>query len=125
MIPPHSSNHDVFLVWMDLPDIDLEGRVIIMTGADRGLGRATSLGLAKKRRIGREQVCCPLGQQHCVFLNGQFASSQFSGSTTRSNRRCRRRSSKSSLSRVQTKAPIWSAHMAINASLNRAESLER
>ena len=25
---------------MDLPDIDLEGRVVIMTGADRGLGRA-------------------------------------------------------------------------------------
>jgi len=23
---------------MDLPDIDLEGRVVIMTGADRGLG---------------------------------------------------------------------------------------
>jgi len=33
---------------MDLPDIDLEGRVVIMTGADRGLGRAMSLGLAKK-----------------------------------------------------------------------------
>ena len=32
---------------MDLPDIDLEGRVVIMTGADRGLGRAMSLGLAK------------------------------------------------------------------------------
>jgi NAD(P)-dependent dehydrogenase (short-subunit alcohol dehydrogenase family) len=31
-----------------LPDIDLEGRVVIMTGADRGLGRAMSLGLAKK-----------------------------------------------------------------------------
>jgi NAD(P)-dependent dehydrogenase (short-subunit alcohol dehydrogenase family) len=31
---------------MDLPEIDLEGRV--MTGADRGLGRAMSLGLAKK-----------------------------------------------------------------------------
>jgi NAD(P)-dependent dehydrogenase (short-subunit alcohol dehydrogenase family) len=30
---------------MDLPDIDLEGRVVIMTGADRGLGRAMSLGL--------------------------------------------------------------------------------
>ena len=25
---------------MDLPDINLEGRVVIMTGADRGLGRA-------------------------------------------------------------------------------------
>jgi len=25
---------------MDLPDIDLEGRFVIMTGADRGLGRA-------------------------------------------------------------------------------------
>ena len=24
---------------MDLPDIDLEGRVVIMTGADRGIGR--------------------------------------------------------------------------------------
>src|SRR5258706_13400640 len=34
---------------MELPDIDLEGRVVIMTGADRGLGRAMSLGLAKKR----------------------------------------------------------------------------
>ena len=33
---------------MDLPDFDLEGRVVIMTGADRGLGRAMSLGLAKK-----------------------------------------------------------------------------
>ena len=33
---------------MDLPDIDLEGRVVIMTGADRGLGRAMSPGLAKK-----------------------------------------------------------------------------
>ena len=33
---------------MDLPDIDLEGRVVIMTGADRGLGRAMSLGLAAK-----------------------------------------------------------------------------
>ena len=32
---------------MDLPDIDLEGRVVIMTGADLGLGRAMSLGLAK------------------------------------------------------------------------------
>ena len=31
-----------------LPDIDLEGRVVIMTGADRGLGRAMSLGLARK-----------------------------------------------------------------------------
>src|SRR5581483_11694721 len=31
-----------------LPDIDLEGRVVIMTGADRGLGRAMSLGLVKK-----------------------------------------------------------------------------
>ena len=33
---------------MDLPDIDLEGRVVIMTGADRGLGREMSLGLAEK-----------------------------------------------------------------------------
>jgi len=39
---------------MDLPDIDLEGRVVIMTGGDRGMGRAMSLGLAKKVRIGRE-----------------------------------------------------------------------
>ncbi|MDX1483059.1 MAG: SDR family NAD(P)-dependent oxidoreductase [Alphaproteobacteria bacterium] len=31
-----------------LPDIDLDGRVVIMTGADRGLGRAMSLGLAEK-----------------------------------------------------------------------------
>jgi 3-oxoacyl-[acyl-carrier protein] reductase len=31
-----------------MPDIDLEGRVIIMTGADRGLGRAMTLGLAEK-----------------------------------------------------------------------------
>ena len=29
-----------------LPDIDLDGRVVIVTGADRGLGRAMSLGLA-------------------------------------------------------------------------------
>ena len=35
---------------MELPGIDLEGRVIIMTGADRGLGRAMSLGLAKRAR---------------------------------------------------------------------------
>ncbi len=33
---------------MELPDIDIDGRVVIMTGADRGLGRAMSLGLAKK-----------------------------------------------------------------------------
>jgi NAD(P)-dependent dehydrogenase (short-subunit alcohol dehydrogenase family) len=33
---------------MELPDIDVEGRVVIMTGADRGLGRAMSLGLAEK-----------------------------------------------------------------------------
>lgn len=39
---------------MDLPDIDLRGRVVIMTGADRGFGRAMSLGLGKKGRIGRE-----------------------------------------------------------------------
>lgn len=31
-----------------LPDIDLDGRVVIVTGADRGLGRAMSLGLASK-----------------------------------------------------------------------------
>ncbi len=30
------------------PDIDLDGRVVILTGADRGLGRAMSLGLAEK-----------------------------------------------------------------------------
>jgi NAD(P)-dependent dehydrogenase (short-subunit alcohol dehydrogenase family) len=29
-------------------DYDLEGRVVLMTGADRGLGRAMSLGLAEK-----------------------------------------------------------------------------
>ena len=29
-----------------LPDIDLNGRVVIVTGADRGLGRAMSLALA-------------------------------------------------------------------------------
>lgn len=33
---------------IELPDIDLDGRVVIMTGADRGLGRAMSLGLAAK-----------------------------------------------------------------------------
>jgi 3-oxoacyl-[acyl-carrier protein] reductase len=32
----------------ELPDIDLDGRVVIMTGADRGLGRAMSLGLAAR-----------------------------------------------------------------------------
>ena len=31
---------------LELPDIDLDGRVVILTGADRGLGRAMSLGLA-------------------------------------------------------------------------------
>jgi 3-oxoacyl-[acyl-carrier protein] reductase len=31
-----------------LPDIDLTGRVVIMTGADRGLGRAMSLALAEQ-----------------------------------------------------------------------------
>jgi hypothetical protein len=30
---------------MDLPDIDLEGRVDIMTGADRGLGREQVSGV--------------------------------------------------------------------------------
>jgi hypothetical protein len=30
---------------MDLPDIDLEGRVVIMTGADRGLGREQVSGV--------------------------------------------------------------------------------
>ncbi len=33
---------------IELPDIDLDGRVVIMTGADRGLGRAMSLGLAER-----------------------------------------------------------------------------
>lgn len=33
---------------IELPGIDLDGRVVIMTGADRGLGRAMSLGLAEK-----------------------------------------------------------------------------
>jgi len=33
---------------LELPDIDLDGLVVIMTGADRGLGRAMSLGLAEK-----------------------------------------------------------------------------
>lgn len=32
----------------DLPAIDLDGRVVIMTGADRGLGRAMSLALVAK-----------------------------------------------------------------------------
>lgn len=32
---------------IELPDIDLDGCVVIMTGADRGLGRAMSLGLAQ------------------------------------------------------------------------------
>jgi len=36
------------MVQMELPDIDLDGRVVILTGADRGLGRAMSLGLASK-----------------------------------------------------------------------------
>ncbi len=31
-----------------LPDIDLDGRVVIMTGADRGLGRAMTHALAEK-----------------------------------------------------------------------------
>lgn len=31
-----------------LPDIDLDGRIIILTGADRGLGRAMALALAEK-----------------------------------------------------------------------------
>jgi NAD(P)-dependent dehydrogenase (short-subunit alcohol dehydrogenase family) len=39
---------------MDLPDIALESRVVIMTGADRGLGRAMSLGLAQGRKKGLE-----------------------------------------------------------------------
>jgi NAD(P)-dependent dehydrogenase (short-subunit alcohol dehydrogenase family) len=30
-------------------ECDLEGRVVLMTGADRGLGRAMSPGLAEKR----------------------------------------------------------------------------
>ena len=34
-----------------LPDIDLDGRVVIMTGADRGLGRAMTLALAEKGAI--------------------------------------------------------------------------
>jgi len=34
-----------------LPDIRLDGRVVIMTGADRGLGRAMSLGLARAGAI--------------------------------------------------------------------------
>jgi hypothetical protein len=33
---------------VNMIDCDLEGRVILMTGADRGLGRAKSLGLAEK-----------------------------------------------------------------------------
>lgn len=36
------------MVEIALPDIDLDGRVVIVTGADRGLGRAMSLGLAQK-----------------------------------------------------------------------------
>ncbi len=32
---------------IELPDIDLNGRVVIMTGGDRGLGRAMSLGLGR------------------------------------------------------------------------------
>jgi NAD(P)-dependent dehydrogenase (short-subunit alcohol dehydrogenase family) len=36
------------MVDMKLPDIDLDGRVVIVTGADRGLGHAMSLGLAEK-----------------------------------------------------------------------------
>lgn len=32
---------------MRMPDIRLDGRVVIVTGADRGLGRAMSLGLAR------------------------------------------------------------------------------
>ena len=46
---------------MDLPDIDLEGRVVIMTDADRGLGRAMSLGLAKRCAPGvKKKVRVPL-----------------------------------------------------------------
>jgi 3-oxoacyl-[acyl-carrier protein] reductase len=33
---------------IELPDIDLDGRVVLLTGADRGLGRAMSLGLASR-----------------------------------------------------------------------------
>lgn len=33
---------------VQLPDIDLTGRIVIMTGAERGLGRAMTLALAEK-----------------------------------------------------------------------------
>ena len=36
------------MAWVNAIDCDLEGRVVLMTGADRGLGRAMSLGLAEK-----------------------------------------------------------------------------
>ncbi|MBT6800271.1 MAG: SDR family NAD(P)-dependent oxidoreductase, partial [Rhodospirillales bacterium] len=32
---------------LKLPDIDLDGRVVIMTGASRGLGRSMVVALAK------------------------------------------------------------------------------
>jgi hypothetical protein len=31
---------------MELPGIDLEGRDVIMTGAERGLGRATGISMS-------------------------------------------------------------------------------
>ena len=43
---------------MGLPDIDLEGRVVIMTRADRGLGRAM-----RTEAPGRTALC------HCFITN--------------------------------------------------------
>jgi 3-oxoacyl-[acyl-carrier protein] reductase len=36
------------MAWAEGIDCDLEGRIVLMTGADRGLGRAMSLALAEK-----------------------------------------------------------------------------
>ena len=45
-----------------LPDISLDGRVIIMTGADRGLGRSMALAMA---RCGASLVIASVDQEGC------------------------------------------------------------